>query len=233
MSIEFTNAGNKYCWVDRTPFEIDAPLTVSCWVYMKSMLGGAADGPGIYSMGQNSGVVCVQIANDKIRMYLREKTPIQWQYCDSTNGLNTNQWYHFCQVVTANDMHFYIDSVDQVAINPGGYGGDINYPEAVEWEIGNRINQGSPDAIIEDFTFWNKELTAAQILLLAKSYKKRMPLQIETGNLMLYLPFDEANIGSNYGTAYDWSGNSRNATMVNNPTGAEGILSYPSRIKHI
>lgn len=230
MSIEFTNTGDKYCWVARAPFEIDAPITISCWVYMKSFPGGADR--GIYSMGGNSGILCVQRNDDKVGMYVREKTPIQWQFCLSTNALSTNQWYHFCQVITATDMHFYIDTVDQVAINPGGYGGDINYPDAVEFLIGSYSGNES-DTTMEDFAYWNKELTTAQILLLAKSYKKRMPLQIETGNLMLYHPFDEANIGANFPTARDMSGNGRDATMVNNPTGAEGILSYPSSIKHI
>lgn len=230
MSVNIVN--DKYIEIDRTPFEINAPLTVSFWVNMTSIV----DGKGIYTQGVNSGILCIQQAANKVKMYVREKTPIQWQDCESTAGLNTNQWYHFCQVITANDMHFYIDTVDQEAINPGGYGGDINYAaEPLHEYLIGVYNAGEFTGYIEDFAQWNVELNAAEIFLLAKSFKKRMPLQIQPANLMLYLPFDDKNIGVAYGAseARDLSGNNRHGSSVGGPTGAEGILSYPSRTKHI
>jgi len=225
MSIEFTNAASKYAWVDRTPFEINGPLTVSLWLYVKTLTAWN----GIYTMGLNSGINLFMTDGIKLRSFVREKTPIRWQFNDSTNNINANQWYHVCQVVTADNMHLYIDGVDQEAISPGGYGGDINYPDVYDWRISG-YNDQEFDGMIEDLAYWNKELSIAQILLLAKSYKKRIPLQIQPANLMLYLPFDEANIGAAYGTAYDWSGNGRNATPSGPPIGAKGILSYPSKI---
>ena len=124
---------DKWMWVDRTPFEIDPPITISFWVKMISIV----DGRGLYTMGQNSGCLCLQMAANKVRMYVREKTPIQWQYCESTNGLNTNQWYHFLQIIYdiegLDSMRFYIDGVNQNAISPGAYGGDINYVDPTEF----------------------------------------------------------------------------------------------------
>lgn len=224
MSIQFTSAGNKYCWVDRTPFEINAPITLSCWVNIQAHIAA-----GICTMGNNSGLHFYQWADGTVQFSIREKTPIRWQTCTSLGALNTNQWYHFLGYGTVNEVHFFIDGVEQNAVAPGGYGGDINYPDAVEFEIG-RYATAEIDAKVEEFAFWNVALSAAEILLLAKSFKKRMPLQIQTSNLMLYLPFDDANIGITFPEAKDLSGNDRHATPANDPTGAEGILSYPSQI---
>jgi hypothetical protein len=167
--------GSGYISISRNSFVIPPPLTVSLWIKMHTAI---TNGRGIYSMGANSGIMCLQVASNKVRMYVREKTPVQWQYCESTSGLNLEQWYHFCQVITANTMHFYINAVDQNAISPGGYGGDITYPDSYHFELGRYSAGTPPDITIEDFSFWKRELTTAEITLLAKSFKKRIPLQI-------------------------------------------------------
>jgi len=191
------------------------------------------DGDGIYSMGANSGILALEEAAFELKfvtMYVREKTPIQWQSCKS-NALNIAQWYHFCQVITATGMNFYVDTVDQGAINPGGYGGDINYPDAIEFLIGQYAGNVS-DSRIDEFAYWNTELSTTEIALLAQSRVKRLPLQIKPANLLLYLPFDDVNIGQSFTTAVDLSGNSNDATGVDTPLFQPGVLSYPQLMRY-
>ena len=249
MAIEFTDAADNYCNVARTDFELQPPVCISAWVYMKSNVAGN----GIWSMGQNSGLLCYQVGGSpgKVRMYVREKTPIQWQYNESTNNINNNEWHHFLHVVFnflegVDTASFYLDGVIQESLNPGAYGGDINYVARENFAIGSYYSTfayHSADVIIEDFAIWNSDMDMGygldnKIQLLARSHRKRMPLQIEPENLMLYLPFDEANPGTDYergivgASAFDWSGSGHNGTIVGvtNPTGAEGILTYPGDI---
>lgn len=232
MSVLFNDANSRYLNHARADFELQPPITISFW----GKISANTAGHSFYYTGKNSGTQLYPLGGNpgKIRMYVREKTPVQWQYCDSTNNIVHNQWYHFCLVVISNDIHFYLDSVDQEAVNPGGYGGDIQYyalDPVIELALGFGF-AGTIDGTMEEFAFWDKELTAAQILLLAKSFRKRLPLQIEPGNLVCYFPLDDKNIGAAYGTveARDMSVNVLHFDGQNSPTGAEGILSYPSKI---
>jgi len=133
-------------------------------------------------------------------------------------------------------MRFYIDGVSQGTLLPTGWDGSIQYWDNpnTDFYIGKYM-ENEFEGYIEDFAYWDSDLgmgdlNDTKIQLLAKSFKKRMPLQIEPSNLMLYLPFDDMNIGTVYGTAKDLSGNGRDATKEGSPEGAEGILSYPSKV---
>jgi len=88
---------------------------------------------------------------------------------------------------------------------------------------------------INEIAVWNILLTANEISLLANSRIKRIPLQIQPNNLVLYLPMDDEPDGSSAdGDSFmDKSGNGNNGTGSDgaNNTGctakAEEVLSYP------
>lgn len=117
------------------------------------------------------------------------------------------------------------------ALNPGGYGGDIDYTSVVYIYIGE---YGSGYAgFMDEFAIWNSALTDNEISRLALSYKKRLPLLIQRNNLQLYYPFDEYNVGTSYGDvgkhARDYSGNARHSyTETGTPTARAGVLGYLS-----
>ena len=97
------------------------------------------------------------------------------------------------------------------------------------------------DASITEVAIWNMVLSADQIVLLAKSKVKRMPLQLSdpdadgTNELVGYWPMDEVADGASadLATFFDLSGNGNNGNPDNgaNNTGmtgvAESVLSYP------
>ena len=91
------------------------------------------------------------------------------------------------------------------------------------------------DGKIAQITGWNVRLSDEQIMSLADSKLRRMSLQIQPDNLMIYLPLDdEADGTSGDGDTFrDGSGNGNDGTGDDgaNNTGltakAEEVLSYP------
>jgi len=101
--------------------------------------------------------------------------------------LNTNQWYHFTQVLTDSDesytMYFYIDGSAQLAaMVPGDApNGTLNVgPNNLNLDIGRAHNGilSFADFKMEDFAIWNRRLSQHEIEQLASSRKKRMPLHL-------------------------------------------------------
>lgn len=87
------------------------------------------------------------------------------------------------------------------------------------------------DGKITELAIWDVVLSQAEISHIARSRVKRMPLQVQKSNLLLYWPLDECADGlttcSASGFFKDLSGNGLNGTIVNTPTGiAEGGLTY-------
>lgn len=91
---------------------------------------------------------------------------------------------------------------------------------------------------ISEFAIWNIALTTDEIEIIGNSYIKQMPLQVQSSNLVTYVPMDDSNDGtSGDGQSYvDLSGNNNNPTGNDgaNNTGltnkAEEVLSYQPNI---
>ena len=190
------------------------------------------NGDVIYSTG-TSGFRCIQQADNKVAMSIEEKTPVQWQ-TRTSDALQANTWYHFCQKVTSNDMQFYINGTEVTnALDPGGYGGDIDYTSVSYINVG-RSGAGTDYAgYIDEFAIWDSALSDSEISRLALSFKKRLPLLIQRSNLQVYYSFDEYNVGTTYTwnvfIVRDLSGYSRNSfSVVGTPKVQAGILGYLS-----
>ena len=93
--------------------------------------------------------------------------------------------------------------------------------------IPNRSWQGD----IEEFAIWDVELSTANILNLAGSRARYMPLQVDPSALAAYWPLDdvaEATTASGTAIFRDRSANTNHGTPSNSPSGrATRVLSYP------
>ncbi len=63
-------------------------------------------------------------------------------------------------------------------------------------QIPNYVSFGGT---FSDFAVWNKALDNRQIQMLTGAHLKRLPLQFSPGNLIFYLPFDQAHDQENVG----------------------------------
>lgn len=147
-------------------------------------------------------------------------------------------WHHIAGTydgdLASNQMAIYWDGALEANATQTGVIGE----NADRLTIGSRNDAGVNalypfDGQINELAIWDAALTADEVSLLYNSKVKRMPLQIQPANLVLYLPFDDVADGqTGYGQTYnDLSGNANNGTGEGSSellTGkAEEILSYP------
>jgi len=88
---------------------------------------------------------------------------------------------------------------------------------------------------IREVALWDVELSSAEAILLTSSNIKRLPLQIQPDNLLVYFPLDDEEDGSScdgdtfkdYGTKEDNGTGSDGGNNSGLTATAENILSYP------
>ena len=149
-------------------------------------------------------------------------------------------WHHFCFVMNdgANTQQLYVDAS---LVASGTSTQSILYTgQGSSTFVGRHGNGGTTyhfGGDIGEAAVWNTSLTQADITQLYSSKVKRMPLQVKTSNLIMYLPLDQATAGTSVDTTVfsDMSGtNTMTADNGANNTGmtaaAETILSYQPSI---
>lgn len=150
---------------------------------------------------------------------------------DSTSGIADSDRHLLVITRSASgDKHIYIDgAADEAA--PQNSTRNINV--AADLSIGS--NGGgffNIDALIDEVSVWNKELTATHVLDCFTAEKKRHFLQVEPGNLKGAWALDDGPVGSSADgvTIKDYSGNG-NDGLGDNGGGsllfAGSLLSYP------
>jgi len=155
----------------------------------------------------------------------------------SHTGWSTGTWHHLaCTCSTSDNVwRLYFDGVlkaTSAAQSSCALGNTYSYI------IGAMTNIGTTDrfwnGIISDVAMWNVKLTDNEILQIASSRLKRIPLQFYPSNLLFYHPLDQLSDGvSGDGITFiDMSASARNGTGsdgANNTglTSVAGTLTYP------
>ena len=120
----------------------------------------------------------------------------------SNTAINANQWYHICIVVdqsaSPDEVYFYIDGqLDKMtSVWNNNYEphdiGEIssigsNQELANQWEF---------DGLISQVSFWDEELSEAQIQQLAQGNTQGLPVPIQDYNLGDYSIYDSNNLNT-------------------------------------
>lgn len=147
-------------------------------------------------------------------------------------AISTSSWSHVCATSEGNGGNCY------VFVN--GVAGAADAVGAATQDTTSTIQVGTRNANndarywngrITEVAIWNARLTDDEIINLASSRMKRMPLQIKKDNLKIYLPMDhyaDLDIVAE-DTFYDLSGNGNNFTGKTPDINAvaEEALTYP------
>ena len=209
--------------------------TIALWVkWVGTGQDACFNGNGCISSRQNNGVFSNHIlglngsdpATAEIIWIPYSPTVIA---VTGATSVGNGTWHHVAIVFTSGAHTLYLDGVSDGTGTTTGSAGDNS---STVLSIGAWIGDGAgySGSVISDFAVWTVELTADEVLKLAKSRVKRMPLQIRPASLVSYYAIDECGEGA---TCTNTVANLANVgtftgTMTNNPTGqAEQGLSYP------
>ena len=216
-------------------------ISISCWVYLDS------------DNGDNNTIVLktedntdkanfelrMEMANDRISFVWRNSADNAFRTIDSDNSsVSSGALYHIVITHTwgtTDDDQFYLNGS---AINTSNGSTDAAYTTGTHLTyLGYRVEDATNpfDGKINELVLWDAILTSTEISLLYNSKVKRMPLQIQSSNLQLYLPLDDVSdsISADGATFLDMSGNTYNCTGDDGGgdsglTGeAESQLTYP------
>ncbi len=230
--IDYDGTDDQVTVADSAELRNMANLTISCWIILDTLIDQrdiVVKVHGIapfyaYRLYYNGGLV-FQVVDD---------VPAANFYFGATISADT--WYHVAAVFeNGQALRLYIDGVlDTDDGTPDTPTGDV-YDATGNLYIGSEGDSFFLNGEINEVAIWDNDLTVAEIVLLASSKIKRMPLQIQPSNLQLYLPFDDEEDGSSADgdTFLDMSGNGNTATGDDggNDAGliaiAETVLTYP------
>lgn len=213
------------------------PISISCWFNANNVTAGHT----IFSLADKD------VSNHYFRMAAQGNAggdPLRCDtsggigsqgFADTTTGYSASTWHHAaCVFASDNSRSSYIDGGSKATESTSGVavsGEDSTWIGGRAWDLSTQPMYGQ----VTECAVWSSALTDAEVLLLASSRVKRLPLQIQPENLVMYLPMDDEADGTSTDTDTftDMSGNGNNATGVDgtNNTGltakAEQVLSYP------
>jgi len=234
---DFANCGDSAIWDNLTS------LTMAGWFLIDTaedsgrmiVKWGAAG-----TAGSERQLIMTFLGTDELLCGIREGTTTVFSLWQTTAAnLSADTWYHLsCTWTADNTWVFYVNgsSVSSSVFAYSGTGVSTG-TGAVALHIGMGTTQQGVnlDFDASDVAIWDSVLTANDVLILAGSQGKRMPLQIDPSNLLLYLPLDdEEDASSGDGDTFrDQSASFLSCTGDNgaNNTGltaiAEGVLTYP------
>ncbi len=160
----------------------------------------------------------------------------------SDNSLTLNVWQHIGMTwdgsLTAANVKFYVNGIETSYKTTQDGTGTPNDNSADDIYIGNRNLTPEPDrgidSIMSDIVIWGAVNTSDNMLQLASSKVKRIPLQVNPSNLQAYWALDDEPDGTSVdgNTFIDLTGNGNTCTGNNgaNNTGllakAEEVLTY-------
>jgi len=216
-------------------------MTISAWIYQTGNGGNslprifqrdtaASTAQGIALYVNNNGAI------DNALGFLATGTTNLVQE-SASNVFANSTWTHVLATwtgsTTATNAHIYVNGVEVSSGTPTN-GASLHTVDNNNW-IGNRGDVARTwQGKITDVATWNVVLTSQEILQLAKSRVKRMPLQVQPSALTAYLPLDEEenNTPANADVFRDLKGvNNCTGDDGTNNTGlvsfAEEVLSYP------
>ncbi|MEY4572233.1 MAG: hypothetical protein RLZ10_1459 [Bacteroidota bacterium] len=182
--VDFNNSG--YISLNGNSLKKQLPITVSYWIKLNSISNVNTffktdniydNHYGIWMNNLPTGGVTLSFgaglgssSSTNQRYYTTDATI-------STNTITANTWHHIVGIIrNYNDMEIYIDCRKTT----GSYGGtgstSIGYSSTGEPRIGGSIGGPSHpndfylDGSMDQFAFWNRELTVAEIDLLCNTY---------------------------------------------------------------
>lgn len=224
-------------------------FSFSCWIYpdiinATKYILNANDATATRTF---SFMMTVSGSNGLLQFQRLDTTRTVGKIVRTTTQLTQSAWNH---VLITDDGVYTTGSSAKIYINgtEASYGLQQNgtLVEATHsgaWQIGARSQDNAVnwDGKITETAYWNAVLSAEEILNLAKSRVKSLPLQIKRSNLLFYLPFDDQPDGTSFDgdILADLSGGGKTGTGNDgaNNTGltakAEEILSWPDYLIYI
>src|SRR3990167_7191936 len=190
-----------------TAFDNMAALTVAAWINPVSE-GENTFGRIVDKAGAGGGVGWVFFTNqngfsnefDGIRVIVDYSTTDLSVDCTAGNCITLNTWQHVAITwdggAESDNAILYVNGVAPTMARTDGVGTRVD-DNASNLEIGNRANADRTfDGLITDVVIINAVLSATQIAQLASSRVKRVPLQIQSANLIGYFLFDDQPHGA-------------------------------------
>ncbi len=237
--VQFDNSDDLLDGADFAGIDAAEQLSGSCWVYHDTIDGtddimnknnGTSDGWLFFR--NNTG--------DKYSVTIRDggdTDSVGASSADNTSPLAT--WTHVAFTYiegNATGLNLYVNGVLSGAAGDTSSIGTINAFTAILNISGSGTGNSPFNGQITECALWNVVLTADEMLKLASSRVKRLPLQIQPSSLIGYWPLDEQMDGTSADgdTFYDLgpSGNNLTGNDGAGNTGltakAEEVLSYPS-----
>lgn len=228
--VDLSGDNDKIVISDSADFDIATAVTISMWFKSDAAPGdadrvfytleAAVENKSAYIVTNGAGFNVVAYFHDGIG-------PIT-----SSTVLDIGTWYNLIVWYDGTDFKIYIDGVQDATqaetANVADGSSDIY--------VAGSLADGYPfNGKVTDFAWWDVALTASERALLASSRVKRMPLQIQPSNLVVYLPLDDYSDTSNLNTDADGykdlSGNANHGQGVdansNSYNISETLLSYP------
>lgn len=220
-------------------------LSISAWVKFDTdntddyIMSGSVGGGGFLILRDN--VDSVTSRTDVFTVLFRTDGT-QYRLSSASNSALSGEWIHLCVTFSgstagADELKIYVNGVEDANSPQTNGSGEVN---PVALKIGQtNISNSVMDGIINEVAIWaevdsNSVLTPADIMLLASSRIKHMPLQVQPANIFAYWPLDQVPDGAsaNLVEFLDYTGNGNTATGNDgaNNTGltavGETILSY-------
>jgi hypothetical protein len=163
------------------PIYYPGTFSISVWLNSQSLNGGRIAGFGDASSGNS--------VNFDRHIYLDSNNALRFGYTygaskptvNSASGLNDGRWHHI--LATSNNLHWYLDGVNQGAV---GAGANLGYTGF--WRIGGDTLTGwsaQPNSIyfqgrIDEFSVYKIGLSAADAKALWRRGANRLRFQIRT-----------------------------------------------------
>ena len=221
---------------------IDDLTTYTASLWFKADTYRSADWTCLLCKYVTTGTVLIEVSNVSATNALDTfwaTTGANMLSVSSNSVVTTGVWYNV--IVTFDNAgdrkgRIYLNGIEVSYASQGAATGSLFSNGANNLEAGRiGIPGRNFDGKISEIAIWNVILTSQEILNLANSRIKRMPLQIRPTALRGYWPLDDSPDGTNFDgdTAKDLSANANNGTGDNGSdnTGltavAEEVLSYP------
>ncbi len=192
--LDFNNLG--YISLNDNSLKEQLPITVSYWIKLNSLSNVNVffktdniydNHYGIWMNNLPTGGVTLSFGAG---LGSSSSTNQRYFTTDASNAMNTitaNTWHHIVGIIrNYNDMDIYIDCRKTT----GSYGGTgstaIGYSSSGESRIGGSIGGPSHpndfylDGSMDQFAFWNRELTVAEIDYLCDTYNTLNTLELTT-----------------------------------------------------
>jgi len=250
MAIDFSAANSEITIPSDTYFELQSDISWAMWVNVANFstfqYAGTIYGNFFQTFGKsgatnrNSGYNfrSKQVSGVNYFGAWIRQTNVTWIYCwtPATDTYNTNTWYHICARYYYFDVGLYtLDLfVNGVLRNTAGGTTVPSYEATTDIIRLAYCYDDHWEGKEAEFAIWNVTLTDTEILQLYSPFKRGMPLQIQSANLLGYWPLDDFGasglVASGANTIINRGPKGVHGTPVNSPTGVGDPISNRGRI---